>query len=154
MNEELQSTNEELQTLNDELRDRTLEVDRVNGFLQSILAGLELAVVVVDTGFRVQLWNGGAERLTGPAGVRGRGAPAARAGALPALRPGADGAALRGRRGRGARAARRRDDRPLRASAATPADRDTAAAGKGEVHGAVLTLADTPAVVERVDARD
>jgi hypothetical protein len=26
--------------------------------------------------------------------------------------------------------------------------------GKGEVHGAVLTLADTPAVVGRVDARD
>ena len=65
MNEELQSTNEELQTLNDELRDRTLEVDRVNGFLQSILSGLDLAVVVVDTEFRVQLWNGGAERLTG-----------------------------------------------------------------------------------------
>jgi two-component system CheB/CheR fusion protein len=59
MNEELQSTNEELQTLNDELRDRTLEVDQVNGFLQGILAGLELAVVVVDSDYRVQLWNGG-----------------------------------------------------------------------------------------------
>jgi two-component system CheB/CheR fusion protein len=65
MNEELQSTNEELQSLNDELRDRTLEVDRVNGFLQSILSGLDLAVVVVDLDYRVQLWNGGAERLTG-----------------------------------------------------------------------------------------
>jgi two-component system CheB/CheR fusion protein len=65
MNEELQSTNEELQTLNDELRDRTLEVDRSNGFLHSILAGLDLAVVVVDSDERVQLWNVGAERLTG-----------------------------------------------------------------------------------------
>ena len=65
MNEELQSTNEELQTLNDELRDRTLEVDRVNGFLQGILGALELAVVVVDADYRVQLWNGGAEQLTG-----------------------------------------------------------------------------------------
>jgi two-component system CheB/CheR fusion protein len=65
MNEELQSTNEELQTLNDELRDRTLEVDRVNGFLQGILGALELAVVVVDADHRVQLWNGGAEQLTG-----------------------------------------------------------------------------------------
>ncbi len=65
MNEELQSTNEELQTLNDELRDRTLEVDRVNGFLQGILTGLDLAVVVVDDDYRVQLWNAGAERLTG-----------------------------------------------------------------------------------------
>jgi two-component system CheB/CheR fusion protein len=65
MNEELQSTNEELQTLNDELRDRTLQVDDANGFLQSILEGLEQAVVVVDSGYRVQLWNTGAERLSG-----------------------------------------------------------------------------------------
>ena len=65
MNEELQSTNEELQTLNDELRDRTMEVDRVNGFLHSILSGLDLAVVVVDSDYRVQMWNVGAERLTG-----------------------------------------------------------------------------------------
>ena len=65
MNEELQSTNEELQTLNDELRERTREVDQSNGFLQSIVEGLDLAVVVVDTDYRVQLWNGGTERLTG-----------------------------------------------------------------------------------------
>ena len=65
MNEELQSSNEELQTLNDELRERTGEVDQSNGFLQSIVEGLELAVVVVDADSRVQLWNTGAERLTG-----------------------------------------------------------------------------------------
>ncbi|HEU0101137.1 MAG TPA: CheR family methyltransferase [Mycobacteriales bacterium] len=65
MNEELQSTNEELQTLNDELRERTNEVDQSNGFLQSIVEGLEMAVVVVDADARVQLWNTGAERLTG-----------------------------------------------------------------------------------------
>ena len=47
------------------LRDRTLGVDRVNGFLQRILSSPELVVVVVDTGDAVQLWNGGAERLTG-----------------------------------------------------------------------------------------
>ena len=65
MNEELQSTNEELQTLNDELRDRTLQIDEVNGFLHSILEGLDNGVVVVDAEYRVQLWNGGAEHLTG-----------------------------------------------------------------------------------------
>jgi two-component system CheB/CheR fusion protein len=65
MNEELQSTNEELQTLNDELRERTLQVDEANGFLHSILEGLDRAVVVIDGDFRVQLWNAGVERLTG-----------------------------------------------------------------------------------------
>ena len=65
MNEELQSTNEELQTLNDELRERTSEVDQSNGVLQSIVEGLEMAVVVVDADARVQLWNTEAERLTG-----------------------------------------------------------------------------------------
>jgi two-component system CheB/CheR fusion protein len=75
MNEELQSTNEELQTLNDELRERTLEVDQVNGFLQSILSGLDLAVVVVDAEYRVQLWNGAAERLTGLRAFEAEGLP-------------------------------------------------------------------------------
>ncbi|MCW2545447.1 MAG: methyltransferase, CheR-type with sensor, partial [Frankiales bacterium] len=65
MNEELQSTNEELQTLNEELRERTVDVSSANGFLHGILEGLELAVVVVDPDYRVQLWNGGAERLSG-----------------------------------------------------------------------------------------
>ncbi len=65
MNEELQSTNEELQTLNDELRERTNEVADSNAFLQGIVEGLELAVAVVDVDGRVQLWNAGAERLTG-----------------------------------------------------------------------------------------
>jgi two-component system, chemotaxis family, CheB/CheR fusion protein len=65
MNEELQSTNEELQTLNDELRERTLQVDEANAFLQSIVEGLDRAVVVVGADYRVLLWNTGAERLTG-----------------------------------------------------------------------------------------
>jgi two-component system CheB/CheR fusion protein len=65
MNEELQSTNEELQSLNDELRERTLQSDEANGFLQGILEGLDAALVVVDTAYRVQLWNSGAEQLLG-----------------------------------------------------------------------------------------
>jgi two-component system, chemotaxis family, CheB/CheR fusion protein len=65
MNEELQSTNEELQSLNDELRERTLQSDEANGFLQGILEGLDAALIVIDTDYRVQLWNTGAERVTG-----------------------------------------------------------------------------------------
>jgi two-component system CheB/CheR fusion protein len=65
MNEELQSTNEELQALNDELRDRTMQVDEANVFLHGVLEGVDLAIVVVDADYRVQLWNSGAERVTG-----------------------------------------------------------------------------------------
>jgi two-component system CheB/CheR fusion protein len=57
MNEELQSTNEELETMNDELRERTDETMRANGFLGSVLSGLEQAVVVVDRELRVIAWN-------------------------------------------------------------------------------------------------
>ncbi|MCW2776908.1 MAG: cheR [Frankiales bacterium] len=65
MNEELQSTNEELQTVNDELRERTAEVGEVNAFLESVLAGLTTAVVVVDTDLKVIVWNARAETLWG-----------------------------------------------------------------------------------------
>ena len=148
MNEELQSTNEELQTLNDELRDRTLEVDRVNGFLQSILAGLELAVVVVDTDYRVQLWNGGAERLTGVRSFEAEGRPLLDLEVhLPAVQvrdvlrsvvaagdvPGPVDVELTDRFGRPQR----------RRLTVTPLLR-----GGGEVHGAVVTLADSPAEVD------
>ena len=65
MNEELQSTNEELQTLNDELRVRTVEVNQVNAFLESILTGLRGGVVVVDDELVVRVWNERAEQLWG-----------------------------------------------------------------------------------------
>ncbi len=144
MNEELQSTNEELQTLNDELRERTLEVDRINGFLQSILAGLDLAVMVVDTDYRVQLWNGGSERLTGLRAFEAEGRHLLEldlhlpvdevrtvlrsvvAGGL----PGPVDVDLTDRFGRPAR--RRLTVSPLLRAA-------------DDVHGAVVTLADTPA---------
>ncbi len=154
MNEELQSTNEELQTLNDELRDRTLEVDRVNGFLQSILAGLDLAVVVVDTESRVQLWNGGAERLTGLRAFEAEGRhllqldvelpveqvrAAVRAVVIAGEVPGPVDVDLTDRFGRPQR----------RRLTATPLLR-----AHGEVHGAVLTLADSPTHAQRVDSPD
>jgi two-component system, chemotaxis family, CheB/CheR fusion protein len=65
MNEELQSTNEELETTNTELRMRSDELNTANGFMASILSGLEVAVVVVDPKLQVLAWNHRAEDLWG-----------------------------------------------------------------------------------------
>jgi two-component system, chemotaxis family, CheB/CheR fusion protein len=65
MNEELQSGNEELQTINDELRERTDEVQRSKAFLESILASLHAAAVVVDPNFHILMWNAEASELWG-----------------------------------------------------------------------------------------
>jgi two-component system CheB/CheR fusion protein len=65
MNEELQSTNEELQTVNEELRQRTEELNHTNAFLQSVLASMRGAAIVVDRDFNVLVWNHRAEDLWG-----------------------------------------------------------------------------------------
>lgn len=65
MNEELQSTNEELQAINAELNRCSMELDQANSFLHSILASVEVGVVVVDRDFKVILWNNRAEDLWG-----------------------------------------------------------------------------------------
>jgi two-component system CheB/CheR fusion protein len=65
MNEELQSTNEELETINDELRQRTDDLNDLNSFLESILASLQSAVIVVDRDVRIQIWNQEAAELWG-----------------------------------------------------------------------------------------
>jgi two-component system CheB/CheR fusion protein len=65
MNEELQSGNEELQTTNDELRERTDEVNRAKAFLESIMASLHVAAVVVDPNFHILMWNAEANELWG-----------------------------------------------------------------------------------------
>jgi two-component system, chemotaxis family, CheB/CheR fusion protein len=65
MNEEMQATNEELQTINDELGQRTIELNQLNAFLESIWAGLDGAVTVLDPDLRVLVWNPGAEDLWG-----------------------------------------------------------------------------------------
>jgi two-component system CheB/CheR fusion protein len=65
MNEELQSTNEELETINDELQQRTDELNDVNAFLESVLASLAAAVVVVDRELRITAWNDAARELWG-----------------------------------------------------------------------------------------
>jgi two-component system, chemotaxis family, CheB/CheR fusion protein len=65
MNEELQSTNEELETMNDELRHRSVELHDMNNFLDTVLAQIGLAVVVVDHDQRVRIWNSQARELWG-----------------------------------------------------------------------------------------
>ncbi|MGH2545108.1 MAG: CheR family methyltransferase [Ardenticatenaceae bacterium] len=65
MNAELQSTNEELETMNNELRHRSSEYNQINAFLESILTSLDGAVVVLDRGQRIQVWNPRAEELWG-----------------------------------------------------------------------------------------
>jgi two-component system CheB/CheR fusion protein len=61
MNEELESTNSELQAANGELRQRTDEVEDVNAFMESVLRGLRLGVVVVDPELRIKMWYGRSE---------------------------------------------------------------------------------------------
>jgi two-component system CheB/CheR fusion protein len=65
MNEELQSTNEELETINEEMRQRTVELNEVNDFLESILTSVRVGVMVVDQNMRIQVWNHRAEDLWG-----------------------------------------------------------------------------------------
>lgn len=65
MNEELQSANAELQSMNQELLERTRELDRTNAFLESILASVEVGIVVIDRTFEINLWNEQAEELWG-----------------------------------------------------------------------------------------
>jgi two-component system CheB/CheR fusion protein len=64
-NEELRSTNDELQRLNVEAQQRGSDIDRLNLFLESILASLRSAVIVLDNSMRVTAWNRGAEQMWG-----------------------------------------------------------------------------------------
>ena len=65
MNEELHSSNEELETMNEELRHRSLELNDLNSFLETILSTIGLAVAVLDQRQHVQIWNGQARELWG-----------------------------------------------------------------------------------------
>lgn len=65
MNEELRSTNEELRGANDQLRSRTDELNLVNGVTQSILSNVSVAIVAVDPGLKIFLWNKKARDLWG-----------------------------------------------------------------------------------------
>lgn len=51
--------------MNDELRHRTLELNEMNAFLETILTTIGWAVAVVDSRQQVQIWNGQARELWG-----------------------------------------------------------------------------------------
>lgn len=51
--------------MNDELRQRSLELDEVNAFLETILTSMGMAVAVLDGSGVVQIWNSHAEDLWG-----------------------------------------------------------------------------------------
>jgi two-component system CheB/CheR fusion protein len=65
MNEELQSANEELGTVNEELRLRSLDLNRSNSFLESILESLSDGVIVLDPDQQILSWNHQSEDLWG-----------------------------------------------------------------------------------------
>lgn len=51
--------------MNDELRHRTLELNDMNAFLETILTTVGLAVLVIDRRQHIQVWNGEARELWG-----------------------------------------------------------------------------------------
>lgn len=51
--------------MNDELRHRTLELNEMNAFLETILTTMGLAVAVLDRRQCVQIWNGQAREMWG-----------------------------------------------------------------------------------------
>lgn len=65
MNEELQSTNDELHTINEALRERSVELDKAESFLDSLVNSVNHGLVVVDREMRVAVWNRGCEEMWG-----------------------------------------------------------------------------------------
>ena len=65
MNEELQSTNEELEATNNELRQRTLDLDDSNVYLEAILGSMGSGVIVLNRQLTVRVWNRVSEDLWG-----------------------------------------------------------------------------------------
>lgn len=51
--------------MNEELRNRTLELNDMNTFLETILKTIGLAVAVLDRRQHIQIWNGQARELWG-----------------------------------------------------------------------------------------
>ena len=74
-NEELQSSNEELETMNEELRARTGDLDEVASYLEAILAGVPVGLVVLDPKLLVKSWSAHAAELWGLRADEAVGAP-------------------------------------------------------------------------------
>ncbi|WP_441296291.1 PAS domain-containing protein [Amycolatopsis sp. CA-126428] len=56
---------DELQNINEELRDRSVELNELNDFLESVLTSIQAGIVVIDTEMRIRACNRGAEDLWG-----------------------------------------------------------------------------------------
>lgn len=61
--EEMQSTNEELTTVNDELHNRMAELSQTNDDLHNVLAGIDLAIIIVGIDLRIRRYTATAEKL-------------------------------------------------------------------------------------------
>ena len=51
--------------MNDELRHRTLELNDMNAFLETILTAIGIGIAALDVRQEIQLWNGQARELWG-----------------------------------------------------------------------------------------
>ena len=63
--EELQSTNEELKTLNDELKTRNADLARLNDDLTNIIKNMDVAMVIVDSSFKIRRFTPLAQDVLG-----------------------------------------------------------------------------------------
>jgi len=61
--EEMQSTNEELTTVNEELHNRMAELSQTNDDLHNVLAGIDLAIIIVGLDLRIRRYTATAEKL-------------------------------------------------------------------------------------------
>lgn len=66
VNEELRSTNAELEAINAELEERSAAHAHVDTFLDAILTGLGVGVIVLDPELRITVWNARAHEQWGP----------------------------------------------------------------------------------------
>src|SRR5262249_47697611 len=57
--------NEELETINTEVRERSVELDQVNAFLESIVGSLDFGIVVLNQQFGIRIWNHNVEEMWG-----------------------------------------------------------------------------------------
>jgi two-component system CheB/CheR fusion protein len=59
----MQSTNEELTTVNEELHNRMAELSQTNDDLNNVLAGIDVAVIMVGMDLRIRRYTAAAEKL-------------------------------------------------------------------------------------------
>ncbi len=63
--QELERAGAELTAVNDELEQRSADIERITGYLQSVIDGVPGAVVVLDVDQKVRAWSTGARERWG-----------------------------------------------------------------------------------------